>query len=90
MVHDEDVIHFPPELTDPDILANMVNFSPNSKAKVVSKEDSNGNICLEPPVEEFRLTQLEVKITMNMLKMQDLSSGESRQQSSRCEPKLRQ
>ena len=28
LVHDEDVAHFPPELTDPHILSQIVNFQP--------------------------------------------------------------
>ena len=60
LVHQEDVAHFPPELTDPDILADIVNFTPNKKAKVCFSEDADGNLCLEPPVEEFMLTQIKV------------------------------
>lgn len=60
LVHPEDVAHFPPELTDPEILADIVNFSPNTEAKVTSCKDSAGNNCLEPPVDEFRLIQMKV------------------------------
>ena len=60
LVHPEDVSHFPPELTDPDILADIVNFAPNKNAKVSVTKDSDGNDCLEPPVDEFRLIQVKV------------------------------
>ena len=63
LVHPEDVAHFPPELTDPEILAEIVNFSPNTDAKVTSVQDSDGNNCLEPPVDEFRLVQIKVNIS---------------------------
>ena len=66
-MHQEDVVHFPPELTDPDILADIVNFSPNKNAMICSSEDSDGNNLLEPPgpVEEFMLIQ--IKVHMNSL-----------------------
>ena len=64
-MHQEDVVHFPPELTDPDILADIVNFSPNKNAMICSSEDSDGNKLLEPPVEEFMLIQ--IKVLMNSL-----------------------
>ena len=60
-MHPEDVAHFPPELTDPEILAEIVNFSPNLNAKVSFSKDNDGNDSLEPPVDEFRLIQIKVK-----------------------------
>eukprot|EP00092_Neocalanus_flemingeri_P068388 GFUD01083578.1.p1 GENE.GFUD01083578.1~~GFUD01083578.1.p1 ORF type:complete len:388 (-),score=78.03 GFUD01083578.1:104-1267(-) len=60
LVHPEDVSHFPPELTDPEILAEIVNFTPNLDAKVSVTKDSDGNDCLEPPVDEFRLIQIKM------------------------------
>ena len=56
----EDIAHFPPELTDPDILAEIVNFAPNKDAKVVAVKDAEDNDCLEPPVKEFSLKQIKV------------------------------
>ena len=60
LVHQEDISHFPPELTDPDILADIVNFSPNSEARVIEQLDSDNNLCLAPPVEEFKLIKIQV------------------------------
>ena len=60
LVHHQDVSHFPPELTDPDILADIVNFSPNSEARVREQLDSDNNLCLAPHVEEFKLVKIQV------------------------------
>ena len=62
LVHQRDVSHFPPELTDPEILADIVNFSPRSGARVREQLDGENNLCLAPPVEEFRLTKIEVMV----------------------------
>ena len=61
LVHEEDISHFPKELTDPKILSNIVNFNPNSTARVSPSIDTGGNTCLSPPVEEFQLTVIDVK-----------------------------
>ena len=60
LVHQEDISHFPPALTDPDILAEIVNFCPNSGARVREELDSDNNLCLAPPVEEFKLIKIQV------------------------------
>ena len=61
LVHDEDVAHFPPELTDPHILSQIVNFQPASSAVVSPETDCEGNLTLAPPVEEFRLTSIKLR-----------------------------
>ena len=60
LVHEEDTKHFPTELTDPKILSDIVNFSPNLSARVMTLQDGEGNNVLAPPVEEFMLTQVKV------------------------------
>ena len=60
LVHEDDTKHFPPELTDPKILSEIVNFSPNSSTRVLQAKDHEGNFVLAPPVEEFKLTQVKV------------------------------
>ena len=60
LVHEEDVVHFPPELTDPDILSDIVNFSPNKTARVTVETDDDGFPCLSPNVEEFKLSCLKM------------------------------
>ena len=67
LVHQEDISHFPPALTDPDILAEIVNFCPNSGARVREELDSDNNLCLAPPVEEFKLIKIQVT-TMRTIK----------------------
>ena len=59
MVHPEDVSHFPPELTDPDILADIVNFSAGPDARVLETTDGDQNLCLAPPVQEFKLIKIQ-------------------------------
>ena len=60
-MHDEDVAHFPPELTDPDILSQIVNFQPASSALVSPEADTEGNLSLAPPVQEFQLTSISLR-----------------------------
>ena len=59
LVHPEDVSHFPPELTDPDILADIVNFSAGPDARVLETTDCDQNLCLAPPVQEFKLIKIQ-------------------------------
>ena len=61
LVHDEDVAHFPPELTDPNILSEIVNFEPASNALVTPETDAEGHLSLAPPVQEFRLTSIKLR-----------------------------
>lgn len=61
LVHDEDVAHFPPELTDPHILSQIVNFQPASNAVVSPETDTEGNLSLAPPVQEFQLTSIKLR-----------------------------
>lgn len=60
LVHDEDVKHFPPQLTDPDILAQVVSFKPSPSPLVPEGRDEEGHSTLSPPVREFSLTKIEV------------------------------
>ena len=42
-------------------MSKIVNFQPNSTARVLPSLDADGHTCLAPLVEEFRLTVVDVK-----------------------------
>merc|ERR1712192_97253 len=61
LVHEEDSVHFPPELTDPALLAEVVSFKPSPSPRVEEVEDSEGLPTLSPPVKEFKLAKIKVE-----------------------------
>ena len=61
LVHEEDVTHFPPELTDPDILSRIANFTPGPSARVTPLQETEDQLSLAPPVREFRLTSVKLR-----------------------------
>jgi len=61
LVHEEDSVHFPPELTDPALLAEVVSFKPSPSPRVEEVEDCEGLPTLSPPVKEFKLAKIKVE-----------------------------
>jgi len=61
LVHQEDSAHFPPELMDPALLAQVVSFKPSPSPRVKEMEDYEGLPTLSPPVKEFKLAKIQVE-----------------------------
>lgn len=56
-----DISHFPSDLTNPDLLATIVNFNPTKQPKVEPTKKKDGSLLYSPPVREFSLSRVVVE-----------------------------
>ena len=51
-------------MTDPEILADIVNFSQNLNVKVSVSKECDGNEGLEPPLEALQFSLKQIKVAL--------------------------